>query len=198
MSETIKDGTGAGYLARVTPEHRLMVTSTSVAKIVEYTESGNGFNFSIIDVPVSGGVDTNLLYIKNTDPDAYLYIQQLIIGYDGGASTGAKTGILYAKVGTGVPTSAAVASTPSNLLVGSTHAAITTFYTWDKTTAGGMVVPVSGTKTLGLQIAAGTTYHRLDGSFILMPGAERCYSFKATETGTFSLTLHTFYAVPGE
>lgn len=193
MSETIKDGTGTGYLAKVSNDNKLWVESVATPKITDVAARGESYFLSINDAPLASGTDTKVLYLKNGDPTMYMYTHVLCLGWNGGSTNHNRCMTMYSIAGTGVPTSGAQSVVVPNFLVGIGGLANGTFMRWDKTLAGGMVTP-GGTAAVGLICAQGMTYHWLNGALVFPPGQERCFSLKAEEDGVASMMAHIYYA----
>lgn len=86
MPDTIRDGTGEGFLVKVTEQHRMLVSS-----VVQREESYIADEFGQTYVITTQGVTLNsinqhvLLYVKNTSPTKKLYHATMEIGYNGGS-----------------------------------------------------------------------------------------------------------------
>jgi hypothetical protein len=67
MAETIQDGTGKGYTAKVDSENRLEVTSVSTQ--AEESASSKGFSYNINTgiITLTNATKTPVLYIKNNE-----------------------------------------------------------------------------------------------------------------------------------
>jgi len=194
MSETIRDGTGTGYLTRVDSDNRLWTAAVSTPKITERAEAGQSYFLSINDAPLASGTDTKVIYLKNNDPTLYLYTNVLCLGWNGGNTNHNRTMTMYSVADTGTPTGSMQSVVVPNFLIGVGGVANGTFMRWDKTNPGGMTTPNVGTVAVGLICSQGMTYHWLHGALVFPPGQERCFSLKAEEDGVASMMAHIYYA----
>lgn len=189
MSETIKDGTGSGYLARVTSDNRLETYSIQ-SPYIEYATSRyqNGWNLNLVSAPLTGGVETIVAQLKNTDSNN-AYIWNYLISYNGGDTNHNRVMSFNVKVGTGAPISAYVTANIAPLWVNLQKSSTLTGYIWDKTTAGGMVMANAGTTVFSTYVAQGSFLHAVEGSVTLPPGETITYSMIAEESGLASLAI---------
>ena len=65
MAETIQDGTGAGFEAKVDPENRLSTTAVTTLSKNQANEEGRAFNINTLDVTLTTASKSAVFYIKN-------------------------------------------------------------------------------------------------------------------------------------
>lgn len=79
MSETIKDGTGTGYLAKVNSSNQLNTRSISENEEVYANINGNAYNLNTGIVTLTSAAETTLFYFKNNEDDSFI-ITGVVIG----------------------------------------------------------------------------------------------------------------------
>ena len=94
MAESIIDGAGTGYVARVDEENRLRTLSTSETISESAARDGDSYNVNTGTINLTSANESGLLYIKNNGDKDVIILQ---VGYLVGNSTGG-TGDLNAKV----------------------------------------------------------------------------------------------------
>jgi hypothetical protein len=65
MSESIKDGTGNGFLAEVSNDNKLRTRSISETRVQHATEIGNAYNINTGDIGSLATGESTLLFFKN-------------------------------------------------------------------------------------------------------------------------------------
>lgn len=120
MANSIIDGTGRGYQARVTSGNRLSVSSIAVPFPLYVNTEPQQFYSIIVSITPTGAADC-FLYIENTDPDECLFITSLSIC----CVTQAET--ITVKVDHTGTRNAAAAIIPVNRRIGSGNTAVGTF-----------------------------------------------------------------------
>lgn len=85
MAETIQDGTGQGFEAKVDSRNRLATTGVNIAEKNEANKNGDAFNVNTLDVTLTSTTTSAVLYIKNNEPRS-VRIPKII--YILGTSTG--------------------------------------------------------------------------------------------------------------
>lgn len=86
MSNTIKDGAGAGYSAKVDAKKRLHTSSVSRSERDAAIQAGRFYIMSTQKITLTDDNITPMLYFKNNDPDRDLFIDIVIV------TTGPSTG----------------------------------------------------------------------------------------------------------
>jgi len=181
MSGIIRDGTGTGYLAKITPENRLStfaVTETENRDINERTEESY---LLYVDITPTGAADC-FLYMKNTSAD-----NMVINWYRIWSGTNADAIDIYRnRVGTPAGTTAVV---PANMNFGSPNTATADCY------EGVDITGLSGGALLDRLRLSGDGKDVIDSypGDILVP-RDSNISFQAV-TGTFPLevTISFYY-----
>ena len=86
MSNLIKDGTGGGYLAKVTANNRLASEAIVITGEDDAIRVGEGWQISSKPVVFTAGTASAILYVKNTDSRNFVLDRAvLILGYASGA-----------------------------------------------------------------------------------------------------------------
>lgn len=87
MSDNVlKDGTGGGYLAKVTQLNRLATESIVITGEDDAIRAGEGWQITSAPVSFTAGTQSCILYIKNTDSRNFVLDRAvLILGYAVGA-----------------------------------------------------------------------------------------------------------------
>jgi len=88
MENTIKDGTGSGFEAKVDSVHRLYTNAVTKENIDQAIYDGYGYNISTGAITLTNATESGLLFLKNTG-DLPLVVK--VIGYAVGATTGGGT-----------------------------------------------------------------------------------------------------------
>ena len=120
MPDTIKDGTGNGYLAEVTAENRLSVTAITQIENKDINDRTKEAYLLYIDITPTGAAD-NFLYMENTSAN-----NMFINWYRVWSGTNADAIDMYRNM-TGTPAGTTTV-TPSNMNFGSNNTATGNFY----------------------------------------------------------------------
>jgi len=89
MPDTIKDGSGKGYLAKVNSAQQLFTRSVTESESEDANEAGKAYNINTGNITLTTDADTPILYIKNNELDD-LIISTVVIGAktsSGGSTT---------------------------------------------------------------------------------------------------------------
>jgi len=89
MPDTIKDGGGQNYLAKVSANQRLLTNTVEQSESSYANKIGDAYNLNTKNITLTDAVDTPILYIKNNEPKD-LIIDTVVIGAKtstGGSST---------------------------------------------------------------------------------------------------------------
>ncbi len=88
MPDTIKDGAGKGYLAKVNSDNQLITRSTSVAQRLHSSSDGLYFEATTGIVTLTDANETPMIYIKNdnTDINVVIVIDRVFIDVWGSTS----------------------------------------------------------------------------------------------------------------
>lgn len=88
MAETIKDGGGTGYLAKVNANQRLYTQTVSIDENLQATKLGKSFNINTGVITLTNDAETPILYIKNNETqDLHITAFALGIGITDGTAT---------------------------------------------------------------------------------------------------------------
>ena len=79
MPDTIRDGSGASYLAKVNGNNRLYTNSVSTNETEQANKKGNAYNINSGFITLTDAVDTPLLYFKNNETEDY-HITAIVLG----------------------------------------------------------------------------------------------------------------------
>lgn len=90
MPDTIRDGTGKGYLAKVNANHRMYANAVTQTEIVQATKKGRSYNINTGTIELTNATQTPVLYLKNNESEA-IHIDALAVGL--GPTTGGSGGI---------------------------------------------------------------------------------------------------------
>lgn len=91
MSETIKDGTGSAFEAKVDPQKQLHVHSVQLSEETDAAERGFSYNINTGTIQISGASASALLYFKNEDTLDFV-ITAIALGV--GTGTASDSGVL--------------------------------------------------------------------------------------------------------
>jgi len=85
MAETIRDGTGGGYVAKVDSSNRLHTNAVTLNEQEEALKIGDAYNINTGIITLTNDSDTPILYVKNNNGSA-MHIKTIAVGV--GATTG--------------------------------------------------------------------------------------------------------------
>lgn len=122
MATTIEDGSGKGYSVKVDSENRFFTRSITESEFDKATRSGNAYNINTLFLPLSGGTETPILYLRNNE-DNILNLAAWFIGTDNSTGTPSRQGLvkLYSNPTAGTIITSGADVTPANRLVGSSN-----------------------------------------------------------------------------
>lgn len=122
MATTIEDGSGKGYSVKVDSENRFFTRAVTESEFDKATRSGNAYNINTLFLPISGGTEVPILYLKNNE-DEILNLAAWFIGTDNSTGTPSRQGLvkLYSNPTAGTIITSGTDVTPVNRLVGSSN-----------------------------------------------------------------------------
>lgn len=202
MSEHIKDGTGRGYLAKVSSRNRQLTDGLVEPLSAELSRRGLLFGCGSGSVTLTGSESfAPILWLKNNDPDNYFHIQKLIFGWNGGSTNHNRTILSFIRYQITVPTGANADATPAieNISLSGTTEAVTdskaTAYKWDGTGSSGMTGGSGGFLQIPNRIAQGNTSINIDGEIILGQGDTMQMEVIPEEAGLYNVAI-VYYKSP--
>lgn len=202
MSDTIKDGSGRGYLAKISSKNRIFTDGIQEPLSAELSRRGLLFGCG------SGGVTLDaamsfapILWLKNNDPDYNFHIQKLIFGWNGGSTNHNRTVLSFIRYQATVPTGAHTSATPAieNISKSGTTEAVTdgnaVAYKWDGTGTSGMTGGTGGYLQIPNRLAQGNTSIQIDGEIILGQGDTMQMEVIPEEAGLYNVAI-VYYKSP--
>ena len=168
MAETIQDGTGAGFEAKVDPENRLSTTAVTTLSKNQANEEGRAFNINTLDVTLTTASKSAVFYIKNNEDDP-LHIPKFtyIIGTSTGGTGDFKVEILRNPAAGTIISTATVVGIVSNRNYGSSN-----ILTADAFKGAEGATLTDGAKSVSTILAnTGSIYSVDSGEFILAKGS---------------------------
>lgn len=189
MAESIKDGTGKAFLAKVTNKNLLAVKAEVDQRLaVASLEDGKGWSVgtSVLPVTATGG---HMLWFKHENTDQDFVIHQLLVSWNGGDTNHnrALTGNIF--YGTPEPTGNHLAISPLNLNRGSVAQSGMTVYMWNTVTGDGLTVASDGTAGGSAIGSQGMTTVNLEGSLVIPPNVAVSIKVGPEEAGKCSLIV---------
>jgi hypothetical protein len=112
MADTIKDGKGTGYLARVDKNNRLVTDAIVTDDSLDATLIGNSYNINTGEITLTNAADTPVLYLKNNETED-LIIRAVAIGL--GPTTNGTGGIPKITIVRNPTTGTIITSTPTDV-----------------------------------------------------------------------------------
>ena len=79
MSDTLRDGTGDGSLARINSDNQLITRATTEVAEVAANRKGNAYNLNTGIVSLTDAAETPLFYMKNNENNDFI-ITAVVIG----------------------------------------------------------------------------------------------------------------------
>ena len=131
MSETIKDGTGKGYLVKISEKNKIMSDSVIQTEESEIAELGYAFVVSTKVLTLNSTNPHLFLYVKNTNSEKTLRSWTCRFGWNGGSTNHNRTLKWGWIIAPSVPTANHTLVTPGNLNFTSNNIAEATIYKWD-------------------------------------------------------------------
>lgn len=112
MSETIKDGMGDGYQARVSPNHQLRTVAVSLSEVADASAKGNSYNINTGVIGLTSTTESGVLYFENQESplngESDVVIDAIAIGIDSLGTTSGMSQITLVRNPTSVSFSTAV------------------------------------------------------------------------------------------
>jgi hypothetical protein len=203
MPEVIRDGTGKGFLAKITSDNRM--TTDAITEGVSSERSRKGKLFSIGTGSLNPTAAFSLgpvLWLRNDSNAEDLYIQKFVFGWDGGTTNFNRTIFSLIAYNTSEPTGANTPITDQieNISLSGSAAAVssgvTTAHMWDETGTG-MTGSTGGFTQVANRLAQGNTSVNIDGEIIL--GASNSIEMQVTpqETGLYNVAIVYYFAPAG-
>ena len=87
MPDTIRDGTGKGYLARINSDNQLITRATAVPQHLKAATDGNYYEVTTGKVTLTDALETWLIYVKNDNANNMVMVIDRMF-YDTWTSTG--------------------------------------------------------------------------------------------------------------
>lgn len=191
MSETIKDGTGKGYLTKVNQHHQLF--TESVIQTEESHICGHGLSF-VASTKVLTLNSTNphlFLYLKNTNTEKNIHIWIVNFAWNGGSTNYNRTMKWGWVIAPNEPTGNHILVTPGNLNFTSGNNAEALVYKWDGVGDGmiytGGIIPSEEMFGQGIS--------KVEARGIPILGLNNAIGFVLTgdEIGNAAITMRFFY-----
>ncbi len=191
MPNTLQDGTGKGYLAKVDSENHLH-TSASVEQMVahrsHYDASAFGISTPMLTLTTTGG---RMLFLKNTDTRDF-YITDLWFNWDGGATSHNRVMFGQLVFGDGVPTANNTVSAAGVLNRKTNNTAQLTVQYWDEV-GDGMTGNLTGGAAFYWCNAQGARPYPIGGTIILGINDTMSVNLRGEEAGEASINILGFF-----
>lgn len=202
MGETLVDGTGNNYRARVTSTNR-QTTDTIVESLsAELSRDGKLFGCGSGSVTLDGGESlAPILWLRNDDPNNLFHVQKLIFGWNGGSTNRDRTVLSFIRYQLTEPTTNTTSAPPAieNIsLSGSTSAvtdSLATCLKWDGVGSSGMTGGTGGYLQIPNRLAKGNTSIQIDGEIILGQNDTMCMEVTPEEGGLYNVAI-VYYKAP--
>lgn len=187
----IKDGTGTGNRAEVDDFNRIATLSTAKSLFLFYTEIGNSFAYiSNENQILASGGEYHLLWYKNTDSARHFNIEQILLSYNGGDTTGVKSATFRIRIGSGTPSANAGYFPGINTNITSQKVPLSEAYVWTGVGTGMTLVP--GILAISNYVKEFTVIP-LQGAFTLGYNQGVSCSFQVPEDGYASVGIAGYY-----
>jgi hypothetical protein len=188
MSETIKDGTGAGFLAKVDSTNRMLVSANSQSE-EHFISSGEGLAYFANSADTADTLTTTatggpILYVRNTHAEKQLVVEKILASTD--TAGGVFKWIINPILGTIGNNNV---HAPVSLNAGKSITPATVAYNWDEV-GDGMTGLTGGTTLKTTIIGAGFTAFPIDSSLILEGGDSIQMNY--TGAGEFECSIRFF------
>lgn len=191
----IQDGTGKGYWAKVDSYNRINTYSTTIKEISDVsTRNENAFSVTTDVYTFNSTNEHPWLYIKNTNPNLYLYISSIIYSYNGGDTNHNRvmTKRVYRDVS--VPTDRYDECCQANLNIGSGNTALLTAYSWDGSTGDGMEIDTSSANNVSTSIVGQGSLTLGDLEGVVLPyNASMLFTYEPEEIGTATISTKLYF-----
>lgn len=195
MPEMIRDGKGRGNLTGVTSENRFMTNAVTIP-LRSHISAEHAESYSIATGLLTlSAADTWhwVLWYKNTSSTKNLYVDSIIVTWDGGSTNFNRPLFLQNVQPTaGAPTGNQTLITASQNNKNSNNVAPVTAYKWDGVAAG--MTDSTGPAGGGTAFAQGYNIIPFEGSVITGLNESVGLSVKSPEVGIFSVGV-SFYFV---
>jgi len=112
MAEQIKDGSGRGYLVKVTSDNKLVTTAETVTEEQHANDIGDAYNINTGIITLTDDVETPLLYIKNNEAQDMIILAVALGMFD---STGGTTSNMYSTFIRNPLSGTIISSTPTDV-----------------------------------------------------------------------------------
>lgn len=195
MSETIKDGTGQGFHAKVNSSHQLAtfaVTQDIEAWLSQEAHSVYALGIDDAVIP-SASVEYPLIWIKNNDPSLPLHFSSMFGSWNGGDTNHNRVAKIRHRFGTGAPSSGYVSQTLRPTFLGSQRPSSVDVWVWDGTTPGGIQLATSGAAAGTVYLAQGFTNFDNHGGSLLDVGQGLLITAIVEETGSLCVGAYVFF-----
>ena len=191
MAETIIDGTGKGFEAKVDSNNKLSVYSVSENKVEFAASNGDSYNINTGTLVLTSAIESSLLYLKNNgDSDLHIASIGFLLGNStGGAGDLNVTVVKNCTLGT-VVTDEVVVDINQNKNTGSSQELVADIY------KGGEGKTITNGTDLyySLVAGAGRPYVISTGTVAIPKGSS--IGIKLTpQTGNTSMSLQVFLSV---
>jgi len=192
MPDSIKDGTGKGYVAKVDTENRLHTFDTVQSEEVHVAEThGQTFGVSSGSVTLTSLNPHLVLYLTNTSSTRWLYVTEIIVSYNGGTTNHNRACLFELIKSPGAPTVNNTAGTIGNLNFASGETAEGTMEFWDG--VGNGMTSAGGAAVLNHIIAQGATSINPMGLPIMNRGGAIGIRFTGEEIGDVCVSMRFMY-----
>ena len=194
----IRDGTGGGFLAKVTSDNRVLTDGISEPLSAERSRTGKLFGAGTGSLTLGAGFSGPVLWFKNDDPDEHLYVQKLIFGWNGGTSSRNTTLFSLISYQGSEPSSAntAIDFAVENISRFGTTA-LETAHKWDGSGSTGMGGITGETAQIPNRLSIGNHSIPIDGEIILGQGDSMQFDFTPDEAGVGQISVVAYWAPPG-
>jgi hypothetical protein len=185
MPDTIKDGTGQGYVAKVDFENRLHVNSVQETAFHHNAEGDEGYFASslLCPVTVAGGRMFRMLA-----DEYHLHVYAISMSWNGGNTNHNRMVQVDVYKGDPLPSANYVDVTPKNPIFGRPRTPEATMQSWNGV-GDGMTVAAGGELQASFLIGPGTTFLPVEGMFMAAKTAAFSVNAKGEEAGNFIFTV---------
>lgn len=204
MPDTIKDGTGNGFKAKVGGDNRLWTNA-----IVEKTGSNKSLEGGLFIFGGSftlTGSESNapMLWLRNDDREHMIRIDKIIFGWNGGSTNHNRTNLCTVSYEVSEPTANATSIGPQieNIARSGFNAPVTdnltTAHKWDGVGSSGMTGGANGYQQVEYRISQGSTnFSDINGQVILGQSDTMQIGVTPEEAGLFSCYV-IYWKYPGK
>jgi len=195
MSGIIIDGTGTGLRAKVNQRNEIQTQSRAIPHSALKCVAGQVFllSFPFYTIDTTGG---RIGWMVFSDPVYYLVLDQLIVSWNGGSTTGTKALRVEYVIGDTQPTTGTIPYGAGNSNTLSTNSLNATILAWDGVTGSGITGHTPGVSTGRVMAPQGYTISPVEGKMIIGSGISLSINMKAEETGVGSFTGYFYLFDP--